>query len=84
MAVSAARGFKQSLPKMKARGMKFVTDLPKHISNADDMIRKGSNTLHTVGEYGALLSNVIGHKGASEKKAQGCQQRNYQGWTERT
>jgi hypothetical protein len=67
MAVSAARGFKQSLPQLKSRGMKFVSNLPTHIKNADDMLRKGSNTLHTVGEYGALLSNVIGHKGASDK-----------------
>ena len=67
MITSAARGFKHSLPKMKARGSKFVADLPTHIKNADEVLRKGSNTLHTVGEYGALLSNVIGHKGTSEK-----------------
>ena len=53
------RGVKQ-LPNAARRGAKFIKDLPSNIAKSDTALRKTSNTLKQIGEYGMLAGVATG------------------------
>ena len=53
------RGVKQ-IPAAAKRGAKFMRDLPTNIANGDTALRKTSNTLKTLGEYGMMAGAATG------------------------
>ena len=58
-ATKVKRGVKQ-IPSAINRGAKFVKDLPTNIAKSDTALRKTSNTLKQVGEYGMMLGATTG------------------------
>ena len=53
------RGVKQ-VPNAIKRGAKFVKDLPTNIAKSDTALRKTSNTLRQIGEYGTMAGAATG------------------------
>ena len=53
------RGVKQ-IPAAAKRGAKFMRDLPTNIAKSDTALRKTSNTLKQIGEYGMMAGAATG------------------------
>lgn len=58
-AARVRRGVKQ-LPSAIRRGAKFVKDLPSNIAKSDTALRKTSNTLKQIGDYGMMAGAATG------------------------
>ena len=59
VAAKVRRGVKH-IPSALKRGAKFVKDLPTNIAKSDTVLRKTSNTLNQIGEYGKLAGAATG------------------------
>ena len=53
------RGVKQ-VPAAVKRGAKFMKELPSNIIKSDTVLRKASNTLNQLGEYGTVAGAATG------------------------
>lgn len=58
-AAKVKRGAKQ-LPSALNRGAKFVKELPSNIAKSDTALRKTSNTLKQIGDYGMMAGTAMG------------------------